>query len=241
MMKSSVTQNTLNAMKKTLPIVKRNGKIRVMIVEDHEMFRDGMGIILSQIENFELAAAVGSGKEMKRVLKEEGEVQVVLMDVKLHGENGIELTEYIKQFHPTVLVIALTMNDDPNTILRMLSAGASGYLLKNASKSDLRDAIDAVLNGNEYYSPEAAFQVINKISTKEKNNVAGVELGGFSMREVQIIRLVCEGRSNFDIADKLSLSTRTIEKHRFNIMKKMEVKSAAELVVYAIKNNLYQA
>lgn len=240
-MNTSVTENRFNIMKKTPQVFKRNGKIRVMIVEDHEMFRDGMGIILSQIENFELAAAVGSGKEMKRILKEDPEVQIVLMDVKLHGENGIELTEYVKEYHPDVLVIALTMNDDPNTILRMLSAGASGYLLKNASKNDLRDAIDAVLNGNEYYSPEAAFQVINKISTKEKNNVAGVELGGFSMREVQIIRMVCEGRSNQEIADKLFLSTRTVEKHRFNIMKRMEVKSAAELVVYAIKHNLYQA
>jgi len=219
----------------------RNGKIRVMIVEDHEMFRDGMGIIISQIENFELAAAVGSGKEMKRYLREVGDVQVVLMDVKLSGETGIELTEYIKEYHPEILVVALTMNDDANVILRMLSAGASGYLLKNATKSELRDAVDAVLNGNEYYSPEAAFKVINKISVKEKNNIAGIELGGFSMREVQIIRLVCEGRSNAEIADKLSLSTRTVEKHRFNIMKQMGIKSAAELVVYAIKNNLYEA
>lgn len=240
-MKTSVTENRFNMMKKNPQLIKRNGKVRVMIVEDHEMFRDGMGIILSQIENFELAAAVATGREMKRILKEDGDVQVILMDVKLQGENGIELTEYIKEYHPDVLVIALTMNEDPNTILRMLSAGASGYLLKNASKNDLRDAIDAVLNGNEYYSPEAAFQVINKISTKEKNNVAGVELGGFSMREVQIIRLVCEGKSNFEIAEKLHLSTRTVEKHRFNIMKRMEVKSAAELVVYAIKHNLYQA
>lgn len=222
-------------------IIHRNGKIRVMIVEDHEMFRDGMGIILSQIENFELAAAVATGKEMKRYLRETGDVQVVLMDVKLAGETGIELTEYIKEHHPEVLVVALTMNDDANVILRMLSAGASGYLLKNATKNELRDAIDAVLNGNEYYSPEAAFKVINKISVKEKNNIAGIELGGFSMREVQIIRLICEGRSNMEIADKLSLSTRTVEKHRFNIMKQMEVKSAAELVVYAIKNNLYEA
>lgn len=219
----------------------RNGKIRIMIVEDHEMFRDGMGIIISQIENFELSAAVATGKEMKRYLREVGDVQVVLMDVKLSGETGIELTEYIKEHHPEVLVVALTMNDDANVILKMLSAGASGYLLKNATKNELREAIDAVLNGNEYYSPEAAFKVINKISVKEKNNIAGIELGGFSMREVQIIRLVCEGRSNAEIADKLSLSTRTVEKHRFNIMKQMEVKSAAELVVYAIKNNLYEA
>src|SRR5688572_14743914 len=123
MMKTSVTENRFNIMKKSPQVFKRNGKIRVMIVEDHEMFRDGMGIILSQIENFELAAAVGSGKEMKRILKEDPDVQIVLMDVKLHGENGIELTEYVKQYHPDVLVIALTMNEDPNTILRMLSAG----------------------------------------------------------------------------------------------------------------------
>lgn len=238
---TSVKENRMMTMKKPPGIIKRNGRIRIMIVEDHEMFRDGMGIILSQIENFELAAAVGSGKEMKKVLKEEEEVQIVLMDVKLKGEDGIELTEYVKENYPDVFVIALTMNEDPNTILRMLSAGSSGYLLKNATKNELKEAIDTVLNGNEYYSPEAAFQVMNKISTREKNNVAGIELNGFSMREVQIVRLVCEGRNNYEIADKLFLSTRTIEKHRFNIMKKMQVRTAAEMVVYAIKNNLYHA
>ena len=220
-------------------IIKRNSKTRIMIVEDHELFRDGMGIILSSIENYELAAAVSSGNEMKKILKEDANVQIVLMDVKLNGENGIHLTEYIKTEHPEIMVIALTMNDDPNTILRMLAAGASGYLLKNISKNNLEEAINTVLNGNEYYSPEAAFRVINKISTHEKNNVAGVELGGFSMREVQIIRLVCDGNNNYQIADKLSISTRTVEKHRFNIMKRMEVKKSAEMVVYAIKHNLY--
>lgn len=230
-----------NTMKSISKVVKRNGRVRIMIVEDHEMFRDGMGIIISQIDNFELASAVGTGKEMKRFLKEEGDVDVILMDVKLKGEDGIQLTEYVKENHSNVLVVALTMNEDPNVILRMLSAGASGYLLKNATKNELREAIDTVLNGNEYYSPEAAFQVINKISTKEKNNIAGIELGGFSLREVQIIRMICDGRNNYEIADKLSLSTRTVEKHRFNIMKKMEVHTAAEMVVYAIKNNIYDA
>ena len=147
-----------------------------MIVEDHELFRDGMGIILSSVENYELAAAVSSGNEMKKILKENANIQIVLMDVKLNGENGINLTEFIKTEHPEIMVIALTMNDDPNTILRMLAAGASGYLLKNISKNNLEEAINTVLNGNEYYSPEAAFKVINKISTHEKNNVAGVEL-----------------------------------------------------------------
>ncbi len=238
---TSVTENRFSSMKNNPVVLKRNGRIRIMIVEDHEMFRDGMGILLSQIENFELAAAVGSGKEMKKILKEEDPVQIVLMDVKLKGEDGIELTEYIKEHNPDVLVIALTMNEDPNVILRMLSAGASGYLLKNASKNDLKEAVNTVLNGDEYYSPEAAFQVMNKLSTKEKNHVAGIELGGFTMREVQIIKMVCEGKNNYQIAGKLFLSTRTIEKHRFNIMKKMEVKTSAEMVVYAIKNNLYHA
>ncbi len=238
---TTLTENRFNMMKKSPKIFQRNGRVKIMIVEDHEMFRDGMGIIISQIENFELAAAVGSGKDMKRFLKDGGETQVVLMDVKLKGEDGIELTEWIKDNYPDILVVALTMNEDPNIILRMLSAGASGYLLKNATKNDLKEAVDTVLNGNEYYSPEAAFQVINKISAKEKSNIAGVELGGFSLREVQIIRMVCDGKNNSEIADKLCLSTRTVEKHRYNIMKKMEVKSAAEMVVYAIKNNLYNA
>src|SRR6478609_9312811 len=111
-MKTSVTENRFNLMNKNSQLIKRNGKIRVMIVEDHEMFRDGMGIILSQIENFELAAAVATGKEMKRILKDDGNVQVILMDVKLQGENGIELTEYVKEHYKDVLVIALTMNED---------------------------------------------------------------------------------------------------------------------------------
>ena len=212
-------------------------KISVLLVDDHEMFREGLGILLSTIKEFELLGTAPNGKEMKRILKA-SRPDVILMDVKFPAEDGIELTEYVKEHYPDIHVLALSMTDDPSTILKMLSAGASGYVLKNASKSDLSDAINTVLKGEEYYSPEAAFQVINKISKREKQTIAGIELNGFSLREVQIVRLICDGKTNTEISDMLSLSVRTVEKHRFNIMKKMNVKSAAEMAVYAIKNNL---
>lgn len=210
-----------------------------MVVDDHEMFREGLAILLSQIPSFHLCGTASNGRDFKRLLKKE-QPDVVLMDVKLPEQDGIELTEYVKQHYPHIRILALSMTDDSSTILRMLSAGASGYVLKNASKNDLKEAISVVLNGDEYYSPEAAFQVINKISRREKQHVAGVELGGFTLREVQIIRLICGGKTNAEISDLLHLSVRTIEKHRFNIMKKMNVKSSAELAVYAMKHDLLE-
>jgi DNA-binding NarL/FixJ family response regulator len=212
-------------------------KIKIIVVDDHEMFREGLGILLSTVTEFELIGTAPNGRELKRLLKTTAP-HVVLMDVKLPAEDGIELTEYVKEHYPEVQVLALSMNDDPSVILRMLSAGASGYVLKNASKNELKDAISTVLNGEEYYSPEAAFQVINKISRRQKDTVAGIELNGFSLREVQIVRLICEGKTNTEISDLLSLSVRTIEKHRFNIMKKMNVRTSAEMAIYAMKNNL---
>lgn len=217
----------------------KKSRIKIALVDDHEMFREGLGILISQIPEFDLTGAVADGREMKRLIKSE-QPDVVFMDVKLVAEDGITLTEFIKNKYPDISVVALTMNDNPNTILKMLSAGASGYLLKNATKAELKESVLKVLDGEEYYSKEAAFQVINKISQKEKKNIAGVELGGFSLREIQIIRLICDGRTNIEIADKLHLSTRTVEKHRFNIMKRMNAKTAAELAVYAMRHNLLE-
>lgn len=212
-------------------------KVNLVLVDDHEIFREGLGILLSTIPGFKMAGTASNGKDLRRILKSE-RVDVILMDVKLPAEDGVELTEFVKKNYPEIHVLALSMHEDPAIILRMLSAGASGYIMKNASKNDLNDAVRSVLNGEEYYSPEAAFQVVNKISKREKSTIAGIELGGFSLREVQIIRLVCEGKTNAEISDMLSLSIRTVEKHRFNIMKKMSVKSSAEMAVYAMKHNL---
>src|SRR5688572_8099881 len=200
-------------------IIHRNSSIRILIVEDMELYRLAMSMIVFQIKNFELVAAVGSGKEMKKVLNA-GNIHIVLMDIHLIGESGILLTKYIKDNHPEVLVLALTMCEDADTIIKMLAAGASGYLLKDASIAEFKDAIKSILNGIEYYSPQVSFQIVNKISSKLKSKaIDDMELGGFSFREIQIVKMVCAGKNNYLIADKLGISVRAVEKHRHNIMK----------------------
>ncbi|MBE2245747.1 MAG: response regulator transcription factor [Candidatus Competibacteraceae bacterium] len=216
-------------------------KIRIVLVEDHEMFREGLQLLLSSISSIETTGSFSNGDELKKFLKTETEPDVILMDIKLKDESGIDLTSYLKREYTKIRVIALSMFDNPNIILKMISSGACGYLMKNVSKEELKTAITNVIQGEEYYCKEAAHQVMQHMAKKEKQTMSGdLNLRGFTLREIQIIRMICDGKSNKEIAESLYISSRTVESHRMRIMRKMEVSSSAELVKFAIRNDMYQ-
>lgn len=214
-------------------------KIRLGIVEDHEMFREGMQLLLSSISSIEMIGSFSTSDDLKKYLIHK-QPDLLLMDIKLNEESGIDLTEFVTKQYPEVKVIALSMYDTPNIILKMISSGASGYLLKNVSKDELKEAITKVMQGQEYYCSEAAMQVMQKVAHTDRNvSVPGLDLKGFTLRELQVIKLVCDGKTNKEISDNLNISTRTVETHRLRIMKKMGVNSSTELVKYAIRHELY--
>lgn len=214
-------------------------KIKIIIVEDHEMFREGLRLLLNTISSVQVIADFDNSADLFAFIKTQ-QPDVILMDIKLKQESGIEITEKLRILYPQIQVIALSMYDDPNIIMKMISGGARGYLLKNTTKDELKQAILNAMQGQDYYSIEAATTVMQKIAKKPLNGFNGFDLKGFSLREVQIIKLLCEGKPNKEIAHILYLSTRTVETHRLRIMKKMNVVSLAELVKFAIKNGLYE-
>ena len=214
-------------------------KIKILIIEDHEMFREGLRLLISSISSLQVIADFDNSADLFEFLKTQ-QPDVILMDIKLKQESGIEITEKLRILYPQIQVVALSMYDEPNIIMKMISSGAKGYLLKNTTKEEVKQAILNVMQGQDYYSKEAATTVMQKIAKKPIHGLSNLDFKGFSLREVQIIKLLCDGKSNKEIAHVLSLSTRTVETHRLRIMKKMNVDTLAELIKYAVKNGFYE-
>ena len=211
--------------------------IKVIIADDHKVFRQGVAsLIAGNGGDTEVIGEAGSGEELLGLLKE-GSPDVILMDIDMGGSNGIKLTEQITKEYPSVRVLAFSMHEEKNYVMKMLEAGATGYLLKNAGKDEMMNAIRSVAAGDGYFSHEISTLLLRQFSKKDtqKESKAGEEL---TRREIEILQLIAEEYSNPEIAEKLFISIRTVDTHRRNLLEKLRVKNTAGLVKYAIKNNL---
>lgn len=207
----------------------------VYIVDDHQLFREGLKFLLSDWSFISKIHEAESGETFLK-MSEETEQVIVLMDIELSGLNGVETTERCLKKHPNWKVIALSMYGNENYYTGMIDAGASGFLLKNSKLDDVKKAITEVANGNNYFSPEILSGIIQNIN-KKKNVPKSNDL---SEREVEVLFNICKGFSNNEIAEKLNLSKRTIDKHRENILLKSNSTNTAQMVVYAIKNKIFE-
>jgi len=213
--------------------------IRIVIADDHEIFRDGFQIMLKKQSDIELVGEAADGNELIEIT---GAMKpdVVLTDIKMPILNGIEATRIIKKKYPAVEVIALSMFDDDNLIIDMLESGAKGYLLKNTPKSEIIEAIKTVYNGEFYYCRTTSQKLIELMAQSNFNPYKEITKPEFSPRELEIIVLICQQATTKEIASTLFLSIRTIEGYREKIQEKMNVKNAAGIVVYAIKNGIFR-
>ncbi|MFO7656566.1 MAG: response regulator transcription factor [Bacteroidales bacterium] len=209
---------------------------KIIIADDHEIFRKGLRIVLSRLKNIIIIGEASSGREVLDILQS-ALADIVLMDIEMSDINGIEATKVISKMYPGVKVIALTMFNNDHYIQDMLDAGAKGFLLKNVTKGILEKALNTVLAGNTYYSDEL-FNFFTKKITSEPAQVKPDFL--FTKREKEILQLICEGFSNTDIADKLFICERTVIGHKSNLLAKTGCKSTASLISYALKNKLIQ-
>jgi DNA-binding NarL/FixJ family response regulator len=214
-------------------------QISVMIADDHPLFLDGLCLALKKLkkQNIEL---VGEAPDGKILLEKIGHLQpdIVLTDIRMPCLDGIMVCKLIREKYPKVKVIALSMFNERNIIIEMLSAGAKGYLLKNTTKDELLTAILSVYNGGIYYCPETSAHLVSEVADHEIHKNAVREK--LTAREIEIIDLICKGYHNKEIASILKLSKRTIENYREKIMEKLELRSSIELVVYAISNGIYK-
>ncbi len=211
-----------------------SNKLNVFIVDDHDLFREGLRYLLSKSPLIGNVSEAGSGADFLQRLSAEMP-DAVLMDIEMPGMNGIEATKLAVAQYPQLKVIALSMYGHESFYTDMIDAGAKGFLLKNSRFEDVIRAVEEVAAGHNYFSPEILDAIVRNLHTK-KNTKIDADL---SKREIEVLLNICKGQSNQEIAETLNISKRTVDKHRENILLKTDSKNTAELVVYAIKNQIF--
>ncbi|TRX52462.1 response regulator transcription factor [Fulvivirga sp. M361] len=213
--------------------------IKIAIVDDHKIVRDGIKLYLNNDDEYEVCGEAQNGYEAINVLNQQ-EVALALIDINMDGMDGVETTRRLIQDHPQLKVIALTMHNDYQHIKAMMDAGASGYLLKNCDEFEMKNAIRAVMNDDIYYSKEVAQTVMNNLAKKRARARSEGLATPLTPREKEVYKLILKEYSNQEIADKLFISVRTVEVHKRNLLEKTGAKNTTGLVLYAIKNELFE-
>jgi DNA-binding NarL/FixJ family response regulator len=212
-------------------------KFRIIIAEDHTIVREGLRALLSSDPNFEVVGEVEDGREAIRVT-ERLEPDLVLMDLSMPRMSGMEAIREIKRRCPQTKVIVLTVHKTEEYVLASLDAGAEGYVLKDASHAELGMCIKHVIQGKRYLSPEVSDKVINGYLDGKKTLKPSTVWDTLTQREREILKLIAEGYKNKEIADYLCISIKTVEKHRANLMGKLDLHSASALTAFAIEKGL---
>ncbi|MDO8929068.1 MAG: response regulator transcription factor [Bacteroidota bacterium] len=211
-------------------------KRKIIIVDDHTLFRNGLRILLNNLENYHVIAEAANGKLFLDLLETEAP-DIVLMDINMPVMDGIEASAIAHEKYPDLKIITLSMYGEEDYYYKMVNAGVKGFVLKNSDIKEVKTALDVVYDGGSFFSAELLQTLVNSLKYSAKSNEFHTEL---SEREMEILILICQGMSNQEIADKLFISKRTVDKHRANILEKSESKNTAQLVVYAIKNRLVE-
>lgn len=213
-------------------------KIKVLLVDDHAIVRAGLRMLLQSQDDMEIVGEVETGTAalaQAKVLQP----HVILMDIALPDIDGFEATRQIKRTLPDVAILALTMHESDEYFFKMLQAGASGYVPKKAAPTDLLTAIRTVREGQVFLHPSVAKAVVRDYISHARADAAE-SMDGLTEREREVLTLIADGRSNQEIADKLTISVKTVERHRANIMAKLNLHSRTALVKYAIRKGLIE-
>ncbi|WP_044399539.1 response regulator transcription factor [Lacinutrix sp. Hel_I_90] len=209
---------------------------RVVIVEDHILLSQAISALVSSFEHFDVLYLCKNGKELVTKLKTPENIpDIVLMDVNMPIMNGIETTQYLKEHYPNVKVIALSVEEEEDTIIKMLRAGAKGYLLKDVEKSILETALNEVISQGYYHTKDVSNILVNTLSEEYKSSKNVLK-----ERELEFLKLLCTELTYKEIADKMFLSPKTIDGYRDALFSKLEVKNRIGLVVYAIKHKIFK-
>ena len=206
--------------------------VKIIIVEDHVIFREGIKKVLAEIEGVEVIAEAENGEQFLAFL-EKCKPDIVLMDLKMPVMDGMEATEKALKLYPDLKIIVLTMFGDEEYLYSMVLKGIYGYLLKTTSLTNLERAIHMVSNGQQYYTPE-----LNGMLAKKLRQFSSNEIPTFTSKENELLKLLCKGLSTEEMAEKLCMSKRTIEGYRAKLLLKTGLSNTINLVIYAIRNKL---
>lgn len=214
-------------------------QINLMLVDDHAMVREGLKSFLQNEADFNIVGEAGDGQQCLDFLESNAEVDVILSDLNMPVMDGLELNQKLKEKHPEIKVIALTMMGESQHIKQMLAEGAMGYLLKDCRQDELISAIRTVNGGGTYYSPQVTNIILNnirKVKTTTNRLTTDIPL---TEREKEVLHLIIKEKTNQEIADELFISIRTVDAHKRNLLDKTGSKNVAGLVLYAIDRELF--
>ncbi len=214
-------------------------KHRILIAEDHTILREGLRALLSLDPGLEVVGEVENGRDAVRAV-DQLKPDLVLMDLSMPGTDGLAGIREINRRYPRLKTLALTVHKTEEYIRAALQAGANGYVLKDATHGELMLAIKTVLSGKTYLSPSVSDKVINRYLDDNKSVESVTPWERLTSRERDVLKLIAEGRRNKDIAAYLFVSIKTVEKHRSNLMKKLDLHNASALTSYAIEKGLVQ-
>jgi DNA-binding NarL/FixJ family response regulator len=216
--------------------------MRVLIADDHQFILESIEILVSTMPEYEVVGTYSNGKELLKALATHEKIDIVMSDFNMPEMNGIELTYQIRHRFPHIKVLLLTVSEDAATIQAAFKAGVAGYVMKKAGKSEFEIALKTIASGKKFYSESVVFELLNrdKNIADLTNETIEDKLQNLSEREIEIIKLIAKEFSTNQIAEKLFISPATVETHRHNILKKLNLKNSIGLVKFAIKNGIIE-
>ncbi len=212
-------------------------KLKAILVDDHVMFRNGLKSILEQENIAEIIGEASNGKEFLDLL-ENCKPEIVLIDIDMPIMNGIEACEKALEKYPSLNILVLSMYDDYSHYSKLVGLGVKGFITKSSGKTELNNGIYAVGNGDSYFSSDLLRNILIEINKPQKKEIESEDLVHFTRRELEILKLICNGYATNEMAEMLFLSNKTIDNHRSNLLQKAGVKNSVGLVIYAVKNGI---
>jgi len=209
-------------------------KIRILLVDDHTLFRQGLKTLISAESDMDVAGEASNGSDAVQKA-DESRPDVVLMDVNMPGLSSFEATRQIKKNHHNTKVLFLTMFDDQDYVTQAMAVGASGYILKDCPSADLVQGLRDALSGGSYLSAPVLSQLFDNFRSRGKSDNSTL-----TARECEVLKMLAEGTSVKEIACHLDLSVKTVEAHKFNLMRKLDIHNKAQLVRYAVQKKIIQ-